>query len=241
MYIRSFSEPVEAVVKSTLNWYFLVDWLQPVVERIVLANPLKVKAIAEAKIMTDKIDAKMLTQLLRVDLIPACHISSLEDRRNKSLLRHRISMVRMRSRVKNKIHSLLARNAIVCDEFSDLFGKSGIAYLEGLSLPLPDKWILREQLGLIRTYNEIVAKVDDKIRDRLKVNEEANIVMTMPGIGTFFALLITSEIGGITRFKDAKSLCAYAGLVPSVFSSGGMTRMGSLINQNNKWLRWGMV
>ena len=86
-----------------------------------------------------------------------------------------------------------------------------------------------------------IKTVDAKIRKRLKSNQTAALLKTIPGIGHFLALLISAEIGDIQRFNHPKKLCCYAGLVPSVFSSGGKTHMGRLIRQSNKWLRWALI
>lgn len=240
-YIKSFSTGVYAVVEATINWYFLTEWLEPLVEKLVLANPFKVRVIAEAKIKTDKIDAHMLAQLLRGNLIPESYISSQENREHKNVLRHRISLVRMRTQLKNKVHALLARNAIFCDRVTDIFGKSGKQYLENLSLPRHERWILNELLIMIKAHNEAIQDVDCQIRKQCSSNQYARLIITMPGIGWLLSLLIAAEIGDIKRFPTAKKLCCYAGLAPSVHSSGGRVIMGKLIKQSNKWLSWAMV
>ena len=76
---------------------------------------------------------------------------------------------------------------------------------------------------------------------KAKVNEQAKLLMSIPGIGTYSAMLILSEIGDIKRFPDAKNLVSYAGLAPSVHSSGGKTRYGHITKQGSRWLRWILI
>lgn len=241
-FLSSLKEPVMAVVESTFNWHFLANWLQAKVVKLVLANPFKVKAIAEAQIKNDRIDAKTLAQLLRVNMIPECYIPTSDERMYKNLIRHRVSLVRMRTQLKNKVHTLLARNGINEDAvYSDIFGKKGRAWLADLNLPTHEQWILNQQLTAIDNINLSIKEADHQLKDSFKNYPQAKLLETIPGIGTFLALLIASEIGDIQRFPDPKKLHCYAGLVPSLYASGNKVHMGQLISQSNKWLRWGLI
>jgi transposase len=88
---------------------------------VVVSDPRKTKAIASARIKNDKLDAHMLAQLLRADLLATVYVSPPEYRELKELLRHRVRLVRDKRRMKNRIHNLLAKNNIklaVKDVFS---------------------------------------------------------------------------------------------------------------------------
>jgi len=65
--------------------------------------------------------------------------------------------------------------------------------------------------------------------------------MTIPGIGYYTALLVKAEIGDVSRFRRGDQLCSYAGIVPSTYSSGGVTRHGGITREGSRWLRWAMV
>ena len=106
-------EDCHAVLEATRNWTVMHDWLEQHADEVVLAHPMKLKAIAEARIKTDKIDATTLAELLRCDLIPRAHVSSPQARVIKRLLRHRIFLVRIRTMVKNRIHDLLDRHPLL--------------------------------------------------------------------------------------------------------------------------------
>lgn len=107
-FFSSLDGPSEAVLEATRTWGLLYDLLEEIdgVDSVTLAHSLKVRAIAEAKIKTDTIDSHTLAQLLRVDLIPAAYIPGKETRSFKEMIRQRVFLVRMRTRLKNRIHVL---------------------------------------------------------------------------------------------------------------------------------------
>jgi integron integrase len=133
-FFSSLDGPSEAVLEATRTWGVLYDLLEETdgVESVTLAHSLKVRAIAEAKIKTDKIDSHTLAQLLRVDLIPAAYIPSKETRSFKDMIRQRVFLVRMRTRLKNRIHVLLDRRHIPPPPVTDIFGKGGTSYRKTL-------------------------------------------------------------------------------------------------------------
>src|SRR4030042_3137800 len=98
----------KVVMESTGNlWLNLYDSLDQRNIKVVLANPLKTKAIASAKVKTDKIDARILAHLLRADLIAASYVPEGKIREMRALVRHRLSLVKMRAMVKNKVNAII--------------------------------------------------------------------------------------------------------------------------------------
>ncbi len=122
--------PSEAVLEATRTWGVLYDLLEEIdgVDSVTLAHSLKVRAIAEAKIKTDTIDSHTLAQLLRVDLIPAAYIPGKETRSFKEMIRQRVFLVRMRTRLKNRIHVLLDRRHVPPPPVTDMFGNGQLAF-----------------------------------------------------------------------------------------------------------------
>ena len=124
----------QVVMESTgPYWLDIYNQLDELHIPVVLANPLKTKAIASARIKSDKVDARILAHLLRTNLIPECYVPSREMREIRSLVRHRLSIVKLRTMVKNKVHALIDRNGLK-HEFSDLFGKAGMQWLKSVEL-----------------------------------------------------------------------------------------------------------
>ena len=232
-----------AVLEAGRNWCVMHDWLEELSGDVTLAHPLKVRAIAEAKIKTDKIDATTLAHLLRCDLVPAAHVSSPAARIIKRLLRHRMFMVRVQTMTKNRIHTLLDRYPLIRAQrrATELFTKMGISWMRRISVDKHDRFILDSELTLLEHLRDQIHQADQWLREIGRKDPRVKNLQTIPGIGRAFALLIVSEIDNIDRFSKPKKLHAYAGLVPSTYSSGGRTFNGRIIKGGNKYLRWAMV
>jgi len=144
--VRSFVCPYreggQAVVEATRNWTVMYDLLEAELEAVYLAHPLKVRAIAEARIKTDRIDSRVLAHLLRCDLLPTAYVRPREQRTIQQALRQRMFLVRLRTMVKNRIHVLVDRQITVREmagRFSDLFGQAGLAWLRTVELPTGER------------------------------------------------------------------------------------------------------
>ncbi len=111
-YFQRFDHPPQVAVESCWNW----QWIHELLVRkgcvVHLAHPLKVKAIASAKIKTDKVDSTILANLLRTGLLPTAYIATPEERQWRELLRHRMSLVQARTRTANRVRALLAQNGL---------------------------------------------------------------------------------------------------------------------------------
>lgn len=239
-YFEEIDNPTRIVIESTASWYWLYDLLNDQGYHVVMSNPLKTKAIASAKIKNDKIDSHMLAQLLRADLVATVHVSSLEIRKLKELVRHRMRLVNDATRLKNRIHTVLTKNNIQV-RFSDLFGIEGIKYLQQIQLPDYHQSQLNSYLTL---YEHLKAQIDpltDIIKAAAKENLMAQLLMTIPGIGPIVAMYIVAETGDITRFSSYRQFASYAGIVPSLAASAGKTKKGHITKQGSKYLRTAFI
>jgi len=176
----------------------------------------EVKAIAKAKIKTDKRDSWMLAHLLRTDLIPEVYKRSRENRSYQRILRQRAFYVGSITRVKNRIHALLSQQSEDVQEqisrVKNLFGTKGMKVLRGLSLPGNQKEL-----------------------------REARLIHTVPGFGVFLSVITAVEIADIGRFENVRKFHSYAGVIPSTHSSGERTYHGRIVKEGNRWLRWAAV
>lgn len=232
--------PAAVALEATYHWYHLYDLLEELTQEVHLAHPLKVRAIAEARVKTDKIDATVLAHLLRTNLLPEAYIPPRPVREQRELFRYRASLVGLRRQVKNKVHALLAKNGLACP-LRDLFGKGGTAWLERVTLPNVYRQALDGYLALAKVLHAQIAQASQEIREVVTADPQAQLLTTVPGIGYYTALLIVSEVGDIQRFPDARHLVSYAGLVPSVHASGDKVRYGRITKQGSRWLRWALV
>lgn len=210
----------------------------------MLAHPLKTRIIGEAKIKTDKIDSKVLAYMLKADMLPAAYVPSRDTMENKMLLRARISLVRIRTQVKNKIHAIVDRNR---DSYhglaniADIFGKTGIKILRDTTICPTDHKILIGYLDLMNEIDKKIKDIESQIDKRSIKDRDIELLKTIPGIGTFTAFLVKSEIDDISRFSSKEKLSSYAGLIPSTHSSGERLHHGRIVKQGNKFLRWALT
>jgi len=236
---------VKAVVEATRSWGIAVDILEQLADKVILANPGQVKLIAKARISTDKIDSLALAKLLRVGWVPEAYLRSRVNRDQQLTLRVRCFFVQMRTRVKNRIHDLIDRQSESIREtavsFSDLFGKKGMTWLRNLELDHPGGALLGQMLAAYDALDAQVRQSDRLVAELFAADDDCPRLVTTPGIGTFFAVLIKTEVGSIERFASSACFCSYAGVVPSTASSGGKVWHGRIIKESNRWLRWALV
>lgn len=232
-----------AVLEATRNWTVMHDWLEELVDEVHLAHPLKVKAIAEAKIKTDKIDARVLAHLLRSDLLPEAYVPGPAAREARNVLRQRMFFVRVRTMVKNRIWHLVDRYPEVASSrpCQELFSRQGLAWLKGIPVKRSDREMLDEELKLYQALEERISHSDELVGKLARGDRRVALLKTIPGIGEFFAVLIANEVDDIGRFSTEKKFFSYIGIIPSTFSSGGRTFHGRLTKQGNKYLRWALV
>lgn len=237
-------QPGKAALEATRNWGLIYDWLEEILDDVALAHPLKVRAIAEARIKTDKISADILADLLRAGLLPRAYVPDKEVREDKNILRQRMFFVRVQTMVKNRIHAILDRHPDILSQapsVSDLFGASGMEWLRRLVLPGEDNRLLISELELLEVLKRKISQSDGIVKELGKGDKRAKLLRSIPGLGPFFSVLVAKEIDDISRFKGDKKLCAYAGLVPSTHASGGKVFHGRITKQGNKWLRWAVI
>jgi transposase len=237
-------EDTAAVLEAGRNWPVMYDWLEELVEEVTLAHPGKVRVIAEAKVKTDRIDSIKLAELLRAGLIPTAYVPGTATREQRRVLRQRMFFVRVSTMIKNRIHVLLDRHpelSSYASQWSDLFGRAGRQWLGELELPGADGEILAGELQLLAAVEAQIKPTDRWVRRLARSDERAKLLVTIPGIGDFFAVLIALEIDDVGRFCRPAKLCAYVGLVPSTYASGTYVRHGRITKQGNKWLRWAFI
>lgn len=230
----------KVAVESTMNWIPFYENLESLKIDVSLSNPLQTKAIASARIKNDKVDSKVLADLLRTNLLPRAYIQPQKIRDLKELVRERANFVEMRTKIKNKIHSVLFKTNHR-HTFTNLYGKSGMAWLKSLELRDVYRQEIDRYLDTLNHLNEQINEISTIIEKTAKLDFDCQLLMTIPGISYFSALMIKSEIGDIARFSSASKLCAYAGLIPSTYASADKIRTGRITKRGSKWLRMTLI
>lgn len=244
-FLQGAGDEVKAVIEAGRSSYVMVDLLEELGVDVKIANPKEVKAIAKAKIKTDKRDSRILAHLLRADLIPEVYQRSGENRRRQRVLRQRAFFVAVMTRVKNKIRALLAQQKEeIQGEVSrvkNLFSRKGLETLKGLDLPDTDKELLDGLLKMYPQLEERIKESDEMVETLYNRMPEAQLVSTVPGFGKFFSVLVAAEIADVGRFSKVEKLHSYAGVIPSTHSTGERHFHGKITKEGNVWLRWAAV
>ena len=173
-------------------------------------------------------------------MLSTCYVPDEEQRSRRELLRYRLKLVRTRTEVKNRVHSLLDKHVLRMP-YPAPFSKKNIAWLREQSLGFMDDAILRSDLAILESVDEQVRDIEEKIAALAVEDPQVRLLMTMTGVGYFSAMLLLAEIGDINRFSSDKRLASWAGLAPSVRQSGDKIRIGGVSGPENRRVRWVMV
>jgi len=219
----------------------MYDLLSDHVQRVVLAHPKEVKAIANAAVKTDRIDASVLAHLARLNYLPTAYAAPREYRDLRLYTRHRSWLVKHRTQAKNRVQAVLAGYNLI-SPVRDLFGANGREFLHEVTEDLRPaaQWVIADNLALIDQLNVQINRLERNIPLTKEQAKNIKLLMTMPGIGKVSAITILAEIGQIWRFKSAKSLCNWAGLTPRVRKSDAIVRHGKISKQGSAYLRSAM-
>lgn len=234
-------EAVQTAMEAGWNWGITYDLLEEVGLCPVLVEARKARAIADAYIKTDKLDAYALARLLKSGLAPRVHVPERSVRDKRNVLRHRMWLVGWKTSLKNRMHGILDRNHVTRPEVSDLFGRQGKTWLKSLELPVVDQRLLKAHEEL---YDDVVRQLREMehwVEEELKDNPYLPSLLTLPGVGKILGAVIALEVDTIERFRAPEKLCSYAGLVNSTYASGDKVRHGGIMPTCNKNLRYAYV
>lgn len=237
-FFAPYKDRISAVVETCLNWFFIHKVLHGYIKEIKVAEAYKLRIIAEAKVKTDSLDALHLAQLLRIGYIPEIYIPNEKTIKLRELIRARIYLVRLKTRMKNKIHSLLDKNGFHNHPGTDLFGKAGRNFLRQLTIGKPEEGIIARYLGIIEKLEEDIKAFEITVSNNIDETKEIKLLRSIPGIGKISSQLLLAEIGEIKRFRTKGKLCSFAGLCPRVYNSGEVERRGHITKAGNANMRW---
>lgn len=243
-YLKSQGSDISIAIEASYNWLYYYRILEAITDNITVAHPLKTRIIGEARVKTDKIDSKVLAYMLKANMLPKVYIPKRAIMENKMLLRSRISLVRLRTQIKNKIHATVDRNwdyYTGLENLTDIFGKTGMSILKDTKIPEPDYMILTGYLELISDINKKIKDIEAQIDKRIASDKDVELLKTIPGVGNFTAFILKSEIDDIARFSSKEKFTSYCGLVPSVHQSGPRSYTGKITKQGNKFIRWALT
>lgn len=238
--IARHGQEVTAAIESMNGARFVHDTLERAGWDVGIADALKVKGLAPLAAKTDRIDARVLAELARRDLVPAIWLPDPTVRAERERARFRLHLVRHRTALKNRIHAtLIAFGHPV--PVSDLFGTAGRELLASLAVPEPWATTLARSLRYVDELDRDIAGCEAELRALGADHPDIGLLRTVPGIGWVLGYTIASEIGDIGRFASPKKLAGYTGLCPFVRQSGGRDDRGPLAKNGPRYLRWALV
>jgi transposase len=233
-------EPIRAAIESMNGARFVHDRLELADWQVEIADAQKVKGLAPLACKTDRIDAWVLAELSRRDLVPAIWLPDPSVRAERERARWRLHLVRHRSSLKQRVHAVLLAHGRPCP-VSDLFGIRGRQLLARLQLPEPWQGTVAASLRLIDELDREIAACESELRRLGADHRYVPLLLTVPGIGWVLAYTIAAELGDIGRFPTPRKLAGYSGLCPRVDQSGESDRRGPLSKQGPRYLRWALV
>lgn len=221
LFAQSLIESDEVAIEATANAVAIARIIEPHVRRVVLANP---KAVREKsrRAKTDRIDAKVLARLLAVGFLDEVWTPDEATQTRRRLITRRCALVRARTRAKNQVHAVLARNLLERPPMSDVFGRKGRVWLAAQADALPVDERLSVQAGerQIDFLSSEIDQLDQLLGADAISDPDALRLMTLPGVSVVTAIALLAAIGDIRRFSTPRQLVAYLGLDPRVRQSG---------------------
>lgn len=228
-----------AVIEASGTYRWLYDLLRPY-GTILLAHPLRLRAMVQRRSKTDKLDAQLLANLLRINQIPLAYIPPESYQQLRDLTRCRALLSRDQAMARIKLRALLARKNRQ-SPYRVPFGVRGIAWFRKQDFGPIENLVRDELLARLEHFGHQLAIIDQHIEGLRAAYPQTEALTPIRGVALFSALLIVGEIGEVERFRTAKQVGAYAGLTSRVHQSGNHCYRGPITRQGSPWLRWILV
>jgi transposase len=231
----------QVALEATTNCWAVARVLQDHVARVVVSNPLVTKAIAQAKIKTDKVDAHVLAQLLRCDFLPEVWHPDTITQQLRELTGRRAALVQQRTALRNRIHSALAMRLIEAPE--SLFDSAGQDWLTKLlpTLDAQGQLLISSDLRLLSAVQQEIETLGQQLAKQGWQDQRVRLLMTLPGVDLTVAESVLAALGDIERFPTPEQAAAYLGLVPSTRQSADKCYHGPITKRGNNQARWMLI
>lgn len=227
-------------LEATTNCWAVAAVLRPRVAEVVVSNPLATKAIAQAKVKTDKVDAFVLAQLLRCDYLPRVWQPDEATRQLRELTGRRSALVGQRTAVRNRIHSVLAMR-LTSPPMEKLFSPAGVAWLKTVELDPQGRLLIDTDLRLAAAIEAEIAALDQELAVRGYQSPQVKLLLTLPGVDVTVAEALVAALGDVSRFADGAHAASYLGLVPSTHQSARHCYHGPITKRGRSHARWMLI
>lgn len=229
-------------MEATIFSGWVYDFLRPHAVDLKVAHPAMLKAITAAKKKNDRADAEKIADLLRVNLLPECHMMPEDLRELRRVLRFRNMIVSTAVKMKNKMSGLLMEVGAVYDK-KRLHGKKYFGALLERVEDVPDsvKELLKLSRGGFEMFDDIQKKLVVALRKNRLIGERVERLMSIPGVGELTALTWVLEIGDVSRFSSSRQAISYCGLCSGQHESAGKEQRGPISKKRNKHLQTKLI
>ena len=237
-WVKDLPGPWVGAMEATIFTGWVYDFLRPHAIALKVAHPAMLKAITVAKKKNDRADAEKIADLLRVNLLPECHMLSEEIRELRRILRYRNHIVRTAVKMQNKMSGLLMEVGVTYSK-KRLHGKKYFHELLERVEDIPPS--VKELLQLSRSGYEMFRSFQKRLVAELRTNQlirdRVHRLMTIPGVGEITALTWALEIGDPDRFSSTRKAISYCGLCSAQKESAGKELRGPISKKRNKHLQ----
>jgi len=242
-FLSQFPQGTPVALESVGNWYWIVDEIEVAGCLPQMAHPAKAKMMMGNVHKTDKLDADGLATLLHNGTLPSVWIAPGSLRDERELPRTRMALSKVRTMLKNRIHSTLAKYALSLDTDSDIYAPKWRPQLMQLICSLPDETrrCMEQELELLDQVQEHIHRLEARILERVRLTRTIQLIQSVPGPAQILSIVIDREVGSIDRFPSPHHFASYSGLVPKVKASGGKVHYGRMIKQANNYLKWAFI
>jgi transposase len=242
-FLSQFPQGTPVALESVGNWYWIVDEIEAAGRLPQMAHAAKAKVMMGNVHKTDKLDADGLATLLHNGTLPSVWIAPGSLRDERELPRTRMALSKMRTALKNRMHSTLAKYALSLDTQSDIYAPKWRPQLTKLIRSLPDETqrCMEQELELLGLVQDQIDQLKARILERVRLTRTIQLIQSVPGPAEILSIVIDREVGSIDRFPSPACLASYSGLVPKVKASGGKVHYGRMIKQANNYLKWAFI
>jgi transposase len=231
------------VFESTTNAWHVYDLLEPLVERVVVANPAKVKQIAQARVKTDIRDTFILARLLAANLVPEVWVPPAHVREMRQLLSQRRQLVETHTQIVNRMHSVAHRHHLQHAR-GKRFNEKNTGWQKDKTLSALEQFQLElemENRAYLEKQIQRISRQVTKMCHQKPWAQDMTYLMQLPGFGVITAMTVLAAIGEIQRFASARHLASYSGLTGGLEQSGTKLVSKGITKEGRKELRWAMV
>jgi len=239
-FYESLSGPVRVGVEASGNMLWFERLLAKLKQELWIGDASEIHARHPRKQqLTDKRDAQHLLNLLVEKRFPRIWVPSVEERDLRQMLKHRHTLVQMRTRVKNQLQHIAMNHGL--QKKRQLWTKVGQEWLLKLELDPWTKHRRDELLKMLKELNQQVEQMNQAVEQAAQQREDAKLLMSHPGVGPILALATVLTLGDVSRFQCGRQVASYIGLIPCEQSSGQRRWLGSITKQGNSFMRFLLV